>query len=338
MVFGNTTPRYVWRGLHLDVSRHFFTPSVIRELIDRMAALRLNRLHLHLTDGPGWRIEIKSYPRLTSVGAWRKALPANQEWNWSQHAIGNHFSSLYGGYYTQKEMRQLIEYAAERDVMIVPEIDLPGHSYAALVAYPEWCLPGYTPQNCQLGYDIVDVENPSVQRFALRVLDELMNLFPEGTPIHLGGDEVDSRILSKDKQRKFLQSLVDYLKQHGRTAITWDEAAMNGVRGQWVMLWRAEKTQEVLQLGLPTILCPCSHFYFDYPQRLGGPGAPGVSIITPEDIRQYPIPNLPHIIGLQGNIWTEYIRTREELMDMAFPRAEVLAEKAWGSPLPQPSP
>ena len=315
-------PAYEWRGLHVDVSRHFFEPAVLQQVMDRMAALGLNRLHLHLTDGPGWRIEIRKYPRLTSVGAWRKDL-AGEAWDWRKHEIGSHFDKLYGGFYTREQMQALIAYGAARGITIVPEIDMPGHVYAALVAYPELALE--PPPGCKLGRDILAVEKPEVVQFMKDVLDELMDIFPAGTPIHLGGDEVDTRMLSIEQQRRFMQQMVDYVKAHGRHAITWDEAACNGVRGQWVMLWRAEKLEEVMALGMPVILCPNSHFYFDYPQSKAE-AAPGEHVITTETVRSFRAPDSPLVLGMQGNVWTEHISTPERLFYMAFPRAEALSE------------
>lgn len=321
---GESAP--AWRGLHVDVSRHFFGPDVLRTLMNRMAELRFNRLHLHLTDGPGWRLEIKRYPRLTSVGGWRKRLTAGG-WNWQLHEIGNHFPEVYGGYYTQDEMRELIAYGAERGIMLVPEIDLPGHAYACLVAYPELALE--SPPGCKLGRDVLAVEKPEVRRFACDVLDEVMALFPPGTPIHLGGDEVEPSLLPREQQRVFMQELVDYVCSRGYPAITWDEAAENGVRGQWVMLWRAEKMAQILALGMPTILCPNSHFYFDYPQRAEDATAPWQLVITPETVRSFRMPQVEHVLGVQGNLWAEDIPTAERLFYMAFPRAQVMAEAFW---------
>lgn len=312
-----------WRGLHIDVSRHFFGPDVLRQFIDRMAELRYNRLHLHLTDGPGWRLEIKRYPRLTQVGAWRKQQPG-EKWNWSQHEIGNHFPEIYGGYYTQEDMRALIAYGANRGVMLVPEIDMPGHAYASLVAYPWLALE--PPPSCKLGRDVLNVHDPQVRQFARDVLDELMDIFPPGTPIHLGGDEVEPRLLSQETQRQFMQEMVDYVQARGYPAITWDEAACNGVRGQWVMLWRAEKQEQVMALNMPVILCPNSHCYFDYPQTAAD-AAPGEHIITTEMVRAFHLPDTPQVLGVQGNAWTEHIRTPGKLFHMVFPRAKALAEQ-----------
>ena len=325
------TPSLAWRGLHVDVSRHFFSPAVLQQLMDRMQELEFNRLHLHLTDGPGWRLEMKQFPRLTEVGAWRKKLPQDQ-WNWRDHEIGNHFPDCYGGFYTQEEMKQLIAYGAERGIMIVPEIDMPGHAYAALVAYPELALE--PPPACKLGRDVLDVGKPAVRAFAKAVLDELMTVFPPGTPIHLGGDEVDTALLSIEQQRDFMQEMVDYVTAKGHPAITWDEAACNGVRGQWVMLWRAEYADDVLALQMPVILCPNSHFYFDYPQS-AETAAPGEHVITCDTVRSYRMPDSPHVLGVQGNLWTEHIVTPEQLFRMAFPRARVMAETFWLSSRPQ---
>ncbi len=316
-------PRYEWRGLHVDVSRHFFQPGVLVRLMNRMAELGLNRLHLHLTDGPGWRLEIRNYPRLTSVGAWRKKLPEDQ-WNWSLHEIGSHFPECYGGFYSQATMKQLVAYGQRLGITLVPEIDMPGHFYAALVAYPELAL--VPPPACKFGRDVLAVEKPEVKHFVKTVLDEVMEIFPAGTPIHLGGDEVDESLLSREQQRLFMQEMVDYVKSKGHPAITWDEAACNGVRGQWVMLWRGSELEKVMAMGLSVILCPNSHFYFDYPQRQEN-ARPGEHVITSEMIRRYQVPESPLVLGLQGNLWTENIRTEKKLHEMAFPRAEALAER-----------
>ncbi len=323
-------PLYAWRGLHLDVSRHFFSVAEVRELIDRMAELKLNRLHLHLTDGPGWRWELKAYPRLTEVGAWRRD-KRDADWNWRGTELGPGHDRDYGGFYTQDELRALIAYAAERHVMIVPEVDFPGHSYAALFCYPELALPGFEPMGNGLrGRDMLNVREPRVLRFVETVLDELMAVFPAGTPIHLGGDEVPTDILTAGEQRAFMQHCVDYVRAHGREAITWDDAACMGVRGQIVMLWRPDKLDEMLATGLPLILCPCRPFYFDYPRFEGDTPTTGEPVNSLEDVFAYAPPK-GNILGLQGNLWTEHIRTRAELHAKAFPRAAALAERAWGS-------
>lgn len=327
--FGQEEDKLQWRGLHVDVSRHYFGPEVLMQLMDRMQALQFNRLHLHLTDGPGWRLEIKSYPRLTEVGAWRKRLPQG-EWNWKDHEIGSHFPNPYGGYYTQEQMKELIAYGRARGIMLVPEVDLPGHAYATLVAYPELALE--PPPGCKLGRDVLDVSKPEVRTFVKTVLDELMSIFPQGTPIHLGGDEVDTALLSTEQQREFMQEMVDYVTARGYPAITWDEAACNGVRGQWVMLWRGEQLEHVLALQMPTILCPNSHFYFDYPQCAQDARESWEHVITCDTVRSFRLPHAPYILGVQGNLWSEHIFTPAQLFHMAFPRAAVMAETFWLPP------
>ena len=321
-------PRYAWRGLHLDVSRHFFPPEVVREYIDRMAELKLNRLHLHLSDGPGWRIEIKKYPRLTSFAAWRKDLGV-EDWDWPTIQIGPDYPKVEGGFYTQDEMHALVQYARERGIVIVPEIDMPGHSYAAIAAYPEIGREDF-PQNGLHGGDVMDVASPRSLQFAQDVLTELMQIFPAPTPLHLGGDEVDPRFATPEQQREWMQKLVDFCRAHGRDAIVWDEAAANGVQRQTTMVWHAAGTEKIFQSGAPLILCPCSHFYFDCRPSEDDPGTVP-SVTTLQKVFEYPVPQ-GNILGIQANLWTEHITTRERLFHLAFPRAAALAERAWGSP------
>lgn len=324
---GENTPKYAWRGMHLDVSRHFFEPAVVREFIDRMAALKLNRLHLHLTDGPGWRVEIKAYPRLTEVGAWRKDLE-KENWDWPEIRLGKDFSKVEGGFYTQQELRELVAYARERGIMIVPEVDLPGHSYAALVCYPELARADFAEMGL-CGGDVMDTQNPKTLEFAKTVLLELMDIFPPDTPLHLGGDEVMAEFATPEQQRCWMQELVDFVRAHGREAITWDDAAVNGVTGQVIMVWQPAHVDAMLRSGAPLILCPCSHFYFDYPQRPEDRGM-GDAVISLEKVFSYRIPE-GNIRGIQGNVWTEHISTPDRLFYMAFPRAAAVAERAWGS-------
>lgn len=327
-------PKLSWRGLHVDVSRHFFTVSELKAFMDRMAALKLNRLHLHLTDGPGWRLQINSYPNLTRIGAWRRE-NRNPAWYWPDTRIGSDFEEVYGGYFTQQDMRELIDYGRERFITIVPEIDIPGHSYAALCAYPELAQEDFDKLGNGLrGCDTIDVDKPSTEHFFKTVFDEIITLLPKGTPIHIGGDEVPEYLISTEKQRLWSQNLVEYLAEKGRKAITWDESAINGVTGQTVMLWRADMLDTVLALGLPVILTPNSHCYFDFPQRDSElePLAMGNKAITLRDVFDMKLPDNSLVVGLQANLWTEYIRGYDHLLYMAFPRAAALAERAWGSP------
>lgn len=327
-------PRLPWRGLHLDVSRHWFSVEEVKVLLDRMSALKLNRLHLHLTDGPGWRFEVRAYPRLTEVGAWRRDAQSSG-WDWASTRMGKDFPVVYGGYYTQADLRELVAYARQRHIVIVPEVDVPGHSYAALFCYPELLAPpGFDPYGRALhGGDALDVRRPEVWRFVCAVMEELMEVFPEGTPIHVGGDEVQG--ISRVEQRVWMQQLVDFLRARGREVIAWDEAAMNGVRGQTVMLWHADQLDDVGRYGLPVILTPTSHCYFDFRQSASEtePLAMGSRVIALRDVFGFEVPDDPLVVGLQGNLWTEYIRGLDHLLYMAFPRAAALAERAWGSPV-----
>ncbi len=326
------SPRYGWRGLHLDVSRHWFPVEEVQRFIDCMASLKLNRLHLHLTDGSGWRFEVKAYPRLTQIGAWRKDKTGDL-WDWQKTEMGPDHDKVYGGFYTQQELRQLVDYAARRHVMLVPEVDFPGHSYAVLFCYPEFALPGFEPYGNGLqGKDILNVREARVLRFVETVLDELMTIFPQETPIHLGGDEVATSHLTPGEQRDFMQHCVDYLRARGREAITWDEAAEMGVRGQIIMCWRPCKLPQMLKTGQPLILCPTRPFYFDYPQFPGDtPPVKDKPVNSVADVFSFTPPE-GHILGMQGNLWSEYIQTPEELYHRAYPRAAALAERAWGSP------
>lgn len=327
-------PKLSWRGLHVDVSRHFFTVSELKAFMDRMAALKLNRLHLHLTDGPGWRLQIKSYPNLTRIGAWRRE-NRNPAWYWPDTRIGSDFDEVYGGYFTRQDMRELINYGRERFITIVPEIDIPGHSYAALCAYPELAAPGFEKHGNGLkGCDTLDVDKPFTEQFYKTVFDEIDTLFPEGTPVHIGGDEVPAHLIPVEKQRHWSQKFVDYLAEKGRKAVTWDEAAINGVTGQIVMLWRSDMLNKVLELGHPVILTPNSHCYFDFPRSNSEqePLAMGDKAISLRDVFSLQVPDNSLVIGLQANLWSEYIRGYDHLVYMAFPRAAALAERAWGSP------
>lgn len=354
-LFIDDAPKYAWRGLHLDVSRHFFPKEDVEELLDSMALAKLNQLHLHLTDGPGWRIEIKKYPRLTDIAAWRKD-SRNEEWNWRNTRLGpvQPEGKIYGGFYTQDDLRHLIAYAAMRHIRIVPEIDLPGHSYAALFAYPSLGCTDFDPLGNGLrGHDNLCMGNPATLDFVKDILTELMDIFPAGTPIHIGGDEVmpecgqhcdlcRKRMASlgisttPDLQTSFMKDIIQFMEKRGRSSIAWDEAFEAGLQGSIMMLWRAEqKGIKASQAGTPIILTPSSHFYFDYYQGAPDkePKAIGGHITLERTFSYAPLPELSNIMGMQGNLWTEYIQNKQQLEYMAWPRGFALAEKAWGSPL-----
>lgn len=348
-------PKYTWRGLHLDVSRHFFSVDDVKELLDTMSLFKLNKLHLHLTDGPGWRIHINKYPQLTEMGAWRQ-YDLDQEWNWKNVRIGkpSDGNNAYGGFYTQKDLRKLISYAARRHIDIIPEIDIPGHCYAALVSYPHLACDTFEPLGNGLsGHDYLCMGNEESFHFVTGVLEEIIALFPKGTPIHLGGDELSNscgascsacqKIMKKknftshhELQRWFTMRIIHSLRKREKEVITWDDAYEAGARHQTVMCWRGEETiLHAVDNLHPVILCPASNFYFDYyqndpskePKAIGG-------LIPLEKVFSYTPPSTSSLIkGMQGNIWTEYIKTKPQLEYMAWPRGIALAERAWGSPM-----
>lgn len=350
-------PRFEWRGIMLDVSRHFFTMAEVKRMIDAMSLFKLNRLHLHLTDGPGWRLEIKKYPRLTSMSAWRVPL-ANGEWNWQEVklAIQEHDpEATYGGFYTQEQMKEIISYARSRQVTIVPEIELPGHAYAAMHAYRDLVCDGVDfAVEGKRGRDTLCMGRPETLRFVKDVVDELKTVFPPGSPIHLGHDEVSAESWKKCKycqdrlkgldgnglkalSRDFLQQVAAYVRQGGYDAIVWDEGGeLEADRHIFVMAWRGnEFAAAAARKGHPVILSPCSHFYFDYYQSSAStePKAMG-GLIPLRQVYGYELPELSpeeagKVRGLQANIWTEYLYDMGLVEYMAWPRALALAERSW---------
>lgn len=349
-------PNYSWRGLHLDVSRHFFSKSEVMKIIDAMALLKLNVFHWHLTDDQGWRIEIKRYPKLTEVSAWR-----------DQTIIGHmaehpkRFDNKpYGGFYTQKEIKEVIEYAKKRGVKIVPEIEMPGHAVAVLKAYPQYsCAAGEIQPFNEWGVsdDVFCAGNDSTFSFLFNVLDEVAKLFPHEY-IHIGGDECpktkwkvcekcQQRI--KDEQLKgenelqsyFVKRIEKYLHSKHKKLIGWDEIIEGGLPERaTVMCWRGnEHAIKAANEGHDVVMTPNPVLYFDHyqseklePLAIGG-------LTTMQEIYDWNV--MPkkmsrqaekHIIGGQANMWTEYITSNEHLEYMLFPRVVALAEKLWTSP------
>ncbi|HEX7121581.1 MAG TPA: family 20 glycosylhydrolase [Gemmatimonadaceae bacterium] len=345
-------PRFRWRGLHLDVGRHFFPVSFVKRYIDLMARFKLNTFHWHLTEDQGWRIEIKSFPRLTSVASCRR-----------ETMVEKHFDPYVGdgvrycGFYTQVEIREVVAYARERYVTIVPEIEMPGHSKAALAAYPELaCTPGPFEVRTTWGVD-EDIYCPSEEtfRFLERVLDEVIALFP-GTYIHIGGDEapkarwqasavaqeVIRREGLKDEhelQSWFIRRIERFLLSRGRRLIGWDEILEGGLAPEaTVMSWRGTSGGiEAARQGHDVIMTPTSHLYFDYyqgdarfePLAIGG-FVPLEQVYAFEPVPEALTPaQAQHVLGAQGNVWTEYLKTPEAVEYMAWPRALALAEVVW---------
>ena len=350
-------PRFAWRGMHLDCSRHFWQVEEIKRYLDVMAMYKLNRFHWHLTDDQGWRIEIKAYPLLNQIACWREGT-----------MVGHDFSSndgiRYGGFYTQDEIREVVAYAAARGITVVPEIDLPGHMLAALSAYPELgCTGGpyFAWTRWGVSDQVLCVGKESTFTFLEDVLSEVAALFP-GEYIHIGGDECPKdewkkcpdcqaliRALGlKDDGRfsaeQYLQNYVtkriqDFLATKGKKIIGWDEILEGELApGATVMSWRGTAgAVEASAKGFDAILSPVSHCYFDYRQAEDPAGEPDSfdGVVTLEKIYSLdPLAGVDpaqahHILGVQANLWTEYISTPEHLEYMLLPRMLALAEVQW---------
>ena len=354
-------PRFAYRGMHLDVARHFFSVDEVKRYIDVMAIHKLNTLHWHLTDDQGWRIEIKRYPELTAVGSIRKATVVRKEW-------GTYDGTPYGGFYTQDEIRDVVKYAADRGVTVIPEIDLPGHMLAALTAYPELgCTGGPYEVWGRWGVadDVLCPGREKTFEFLEGVLTEVMELFPSEY-IHIGGDECPKvrwekcpRCQAKIRQlglkddgehtaEHYLQSYVTdrigkFLAQHGRRIIGWDEILEGRAPSDAVVMsWRgSEGGIAAAKLGHDVIMTPNSHFYFDYYQSLDTDTEPfGIGGYIPmEQVYSYDpaFPELTpeqqkHILGVQANLWTEYVLSDEHLEYMLLPRLAALSEVQWCLP------
>lgn len=346
-------PSFEWRGMHLDVCRHFFPLDSVKKYIDWMARYKLNTFHWHLTEDQGWRIEIPDYPLLQEVAAWR-----------DETLIG-HYSEQphrfdgkrYGGYYTQEEVRELVAYAAEHEITVVPEIEMPGHARAALAAYPELsCTGDSLPVATKWGvFDHVFCTKEETFDFLFSVLEDVIELFP-GEYIHIGGDECP-----KDKWREcqtcqaniekyglkdehelqswFIRRIDTFLTLRGKKLIGWDEILEGGLsENAAVMSWRGTTgAVEAAKAGHPVVLCPTSHAYFDYYQSEDPSEPLAIGGYLPLD-KVYALQPVPEelnrsgaewVLGAQGNVWTEYIPTYDQVEYMAFPRMLAIAEVTW---------
>lgn len=345
--------RFAYRGMHLDVSRHFFSVEFIKQYIDLLAMYKFNQFHWHLTDDQGWRIEIKAYPQLTEVGGWRKETKIGH-----QGETPKEFDDKkYGGFYTQDEVREIVDYAASKYINVIPEIEMPGHAMAALAAYPELgCTGG--PYAVQGGWGVFDdifCTRESTFVFLENVLTEVIDLFP-GKYIHIGGDEAPKtrwkacpdcqKRIREEKledeaqlQSYFITRISKFLEKHKRQIIGWDEILDGGLApGATVMSWRGtEGGIAAAQMGHDVIMTPGSHCYFDHYQ--GNPSAEPLAIggFTPlSKVYHYkPIPEelnskeAKHILGAQANVWTEYITYNEGITYMILPRMAALSEVLW---------
>ncbi len=346
-------PRFQWRGLMLDCSRHFMPKEFVKKFIDLSAMLKMNSFHWHLTDDQGWRIEIKKYPRLTEVGAWRKETLVGR-----LHESTTFDSVRHGGFYTQEDIREIVAYAHDRFINVVPEIEMPGHAQAAIAAYPELGCAG-KPLEVFTTFGVnPNIFNPSEStlRFLQDVLTEVLELFPSPF-IHVGGDEaikpqwkasaeIQARIKElglkneEEMQSYFIKRMDEFLTSKGRRLIGWDEILEGGLApNATVMSWRGEKGGiAAAKAGHDVVMTPTNYTYLDYYQSKDTKNEPlAIGGYLPlEVVYNYePIPkeiaasDTHHVLGSQGQIWTEYIPNPKQAEFMAFPRAAALAETTW---------
>jgi hexosaminidase len=354
-------PRFRWRGAHLDVSRSFMPKEFVKKYVDLLALHKLNRFHWHLTDDQGWRIEIKKYPLLTSVGAWRRNSLVGVQHNYADTTQWVYDNIPHGGFYTQDDVREVVAYAHARFITVVPEIEMPGHAQAAIAAYP-WL--GNTAQQLDvLGHWGVDqnILNPSDSaiHFMQDVLTEVLALFPSHW-IHTGGDEApkpqwqaspvaQARIRelglhSENELQSWMTAVMSrWLEARGRALIGWDEILEGGTEGlapnAVVMSWRGmDGGIAAAQAGHDVVMTPTSNTYFDYYQSQNTAAEPlAIGGFLPlETVYAFePVPagldsvQAAHILGTQGQIWTEYQRNPKNVEYMVFPRLVALAEVAW---------
>jgi len=336
------TPRFPWRGAHLDVARHFMPKEFVKKYIDLIALYKLNRFHMHLTDDQGWRIEIKQYPLLTSVGGWRRQTLVGRQNNDSTKWIYD--ARRHGGFYTQDDIREVVAYANARFVTVVPEIEMPGHAQAAIAAYPWLGNMGQQLEVLQHWGVNAHILNPSDSaiHFMQDVLTEVLALFPSHY-IHIGGDEAiknewqtspvaQARIRQlglhneNELQSWLTAQMSQWLAARGRALVGWDEILEGGMEGlapnAVVMSWRGiEGGIAAAQAGHDVVMTPTSNTYFDYYQSadtLAEPIPPALDSLQAR-----------HVLGTQGQIWTEYDTTPKDVEYQVFPRLVALAEVAW---------
>ncbi|MGH9408921.1 MAG: beta-N-acetylhexosaminidase [Vicinamibacterales bacterium] len=351
-------PRFPWRGAHLDVARHFMPKEFVKKFIDLLALHKLNTFHWHLTDDQGWRLEIKQYPKLTSIGAWRtETIVGRQPRDPAQWKFDG---TPAGGFYTQDDAREIVAYAKARFVTVVPEIEMPGHSVAAIASYPELGVTGEEiPVATRWGVfsDILNAR-PSTVQFMQNVLTEVMSIFPSPY-IHVGGDEADKakwktspeiqarigelHVANEDElQSWFIRQMDAFLSAHGRRLIGWDEILQGGLAEHAVVMsWRGMAGGiEAARAGHDVVMAPTSNTYLDYAQSRD-PGEPiGQSAVLPlETVYAFePVPAdlepqyAAHVLGAQAQLWTEYMPDPKRVEYMAFPRLTALAEVVWTPP------
>ncbi len=347
-------PRFAWRGLMLDVSRHFYTKTEVEQLLDLMAQQKLNTFHWHLVDDQGWRIEIKKYPRLTEVGAWRSGVGFKLD---PQSTTSYGKDGRYGGFYTQKDIREVVAYAQSLHITIVPEIEMPGHSIASLSAYPEnSCSGGPYSIDATGGvfHGVYCAGKEETFAFLTDVLDEVMDLFP-GQYIHIGGDEVpkdnwrkcelcQARMKSeglKDEhelQSYFIRRIEKIVDAHGHHLIGWSEIREGGLAPSAAVMDWIGGAVEAATNGHNVVMSPTKYSYFDHYQstnHTAEPHAIGGYLPLSQVYAFEPLPaRLPakfqsHILGGQANLWTEYVANFKHVQYMVFPRICALSEALW---------
>ena len=345
-------PRFEYRGMMLDVSRHFFGLDFVKKQIDAMAYYKLNRLHIHLTDAAGWRIEIKKYPRLTNFAAWRTGKTWKEWWNGDRKYVEEGSEGAEGGYFTQDQCREIVEYAKKHYITVIPEIEMPSHSEEVLTAYPELSC-------THVPYKQADfcVGNEKTFEFLENVLLEVMEIFPSEY-IHVGGDEASKQswktcplcqarmkkegLKDVDELQSYLiERMEKFLNKHGRNLLGWDEILEGGLApNATVMSWRGvEGGLKAIEGGHRAIMTPGAYCYFDsyqdaphtQPEAIGG-YLPLKKVYSYDPIPEIFTPEQAKLMyGVQANLWAEYIPTPEHLEYMIYPRILALAEVAWSA-------
>lgn len=347
------TPRFAYRGLMLDVSRHFSTKEFIKKQIDALAYYKINRLHLHLTDAAGWRLEIKKYPLLTDFAAWRTDPTWKKWWNGGRKYLRYDEPGASGGYYTQDDIREILAYARQHYITVIPEIEMPSHSEEVLAAYPQLSCSGEPYKNSDFC-----VGNEETFTFLENVLTEVMELFPSEY-IHVGGDEAgksawktcpkcqkrmkDEHLANVDELQSYLIHRIEkFLNNHGRRLLGWDEILQGGIApNATVMSWRGEEGGiAAVTSGHHAIMTPGAYCYLDsyqdapysQPEAIGG-YLPLKKVYTYDPVpASLTAEQAKLVYGVQGNLWVEYIPTPEHVEYMIYPRILALAEVAWSAP------
>lgn len=347
-------PRFTWRGAHLDVGRHFMPKEFVKKYIDLIALHKMNIFHWHLTEDQGWRLEIKQYPKLTSVGAWRKETVIGRPRGQEQPKYDG---KPHGGFYTQEDAREIVAYARARFVTVVPEIEMPGHSVAAIASYPELGVTGQPIEVATHWGVFSDILNakPSTIAFMQNVLTEVMSIFPSRF-IHIGGDEADKtkwkaspEIQARIKelhladehelQSWFIRQMDAFLTAHKRRLVGWDEILEGGLaENAIVMSWRGTAGGiAAARAGHDVVMAPTSYTYLDYAQSRD-PGEPvgQTAVLTLDKAYAFdPVPDelepqfVKHVLGGQAQVWTEYMPDPKAVEYMAFPRLTAIAEAVW---------